>query len=108
MYVNYLSIKLGGKSKDYLHSSSQLHQPSPQLLLSLSFCACSTPSLLSFPHSFTFVYAQSGNLTTSKFPTSYCEGPTLTLRPNSYLVPTLKTIWQNLKLQSNLERNEIK
>lgn len=104
-YVSYLSIKLGGKSKDYLHSStSHFHSH----CFSLSFCACSTSPLLSFPHSFTFVYAQSGNLTTSKFPTSYCEGPVLILRSNSYLVPTLKTTWQNLKLQSNLERSEIK
>ena len=105
MYVSYLSIKLGGESKDYLHSStSHFHSH----CFSLSFRACSTPPLLFFSHSFTFVYAQSGNLTTSKFPTSYCEGPVLILRPNSYLVPTMKTTWQNLKLQSNLEKSEIK
>lgn len=105
MYVNYVSIELGGKSKDYLHSStSHFHS----YCFSLSFRACSTPPLLSFPHSFTFVYAQSGNLTISKLPTSYYEGPVLIPRSNSYLVPTLKTTWQNLKLQRNLERNEIK
>ena len=104
MYVNYLSIKLGEKSK---RLSSQLHQLFPQLLLFSRFMHV-PPLLSSFPHSFTFVYAQNGNLTISKFPTSYSEGPVLKLRPNSYLVPMLKTAWPNLKLQSNLERNEIK
>ena len=74
----------------------------------LSFLTLSTPPLLPLLQSFTFVYAQSRNPTTSKFSTSFWESLILVLRPSSSFVPIQKTAWQNLQLQSNLERNEIK
>ena len=78
------------------------------IIFLLSFLTLSTHPLLPLLQSFTFVYAQSRNPTTSKFPTSFWESLILVLRPSSSFVPTQKTAWQNLQLLSNLERNKIK
>ena len=95
----------GWGNKEYLHSStSHFHN----YCFSFSFLALLTCPLLPLPQSFTFVYAQSGNLTTSKFTTSFWKSPILVLTPSSSFVPIQKTAWQNLQLQSNLGRNEIK
>ena len=76
--------------------------------IAISFLTLSTHPLLPLLQSFTFVYAQSRNPTTSKFPTSFWESLILVLRPSSSFVPIQKTAWQNLQLQSNLEINKIK
>ena len=77
-YVNYLSIKLGGKGKKDLYNSISHFTAFAFPPISCPFHTSSLP----LPH--LFYYAQSRNVTTSKYPTSFQESPISVLRPSLF------------------------